>query len=381
LLEKKGNVIIVGDDDQAIYENRNSSPKYLRDLFDNKEFEKFELPFCSRCTNAIVKAVNSVIDVSKSLKNLKGRIDKRFIYFDEDKEKDSIAYPKITAIQLSTAKLIAKYINKAISKITKEEIIESYDKDYQTVLIVGQSHYLKKVHEDLRKFYPEIIFNKRSEVEYKLIDAYRLLLTDDNSNLAWRIIAEIFLDTDVLRDIIIKSLVGTPFKELLEEKFIKLHMQVIDIIKSINKENNNDDILNLLNEKIPDYFIDVYYYFRSIDESQITIDKTKPSIMLTTFKGCKGLSAGHVFIIGANNGSIPKDVTSIKDIDISEFIVALSRTRKSCYVISNKWLISPFAGKKYILPFSKTIFLDFIPKELINDLGYRDLKGLKKLVE
>lgn len=60
-LSKKGNILIVGDDDQAVYDGRSASPSFLRDLYRSGNFEVFELPFCSRCPEVIVNAINVLI--------------------------------------------------------------------------------------------------------------------------------------------------------------------------------------------------------------------------------------------------------------------------------------------------------------------------------
>jgi superfamily I DNA/RNA helicase len=66
-LEKKGAILIVGDDDQAIYDDRFASPSYLRDKLKSGEYENFELPFCGRCPEAIVNATNSIIKAAQEL--------------------------------------------------------------------------------------------------------------------------------------------------------------------------------------------------------------------------------------------------------------------------------------------------------------------------
>ena len=48
-LESKGNILIVGDDDQSVYEDRCASPDYLREKYSSGEYEIFELPYCGRC--------------------------------------------------------------------------------------------------------------------------------------------------------------------------------------------------------------------------------------------------------------------------------------------------------------------------------------------
>lgn len=61
----------------------------------------------------------------------------------------------------------------------------------------------------------------------------------------------------------------------------------------------------------------------------------KPKIMVTSYVAAKGLSAAHVFVTGLNVGHLPyrEDPT---DDEVRQFLVALSRTRKQCHLISCK---------------------------------------------
>jgi superfamily I DNA/RNA helicase len=60
----------------------------------------------------------------------------------------------------------------------------------------------------------------------------------------------------------------------------------------------------------------------------------------------------------------------ISDIKCCKFIVALTRTRKQCHIISNKWLISPKTHDgKWAEKFERSQFIEMIPSELIDDQG------------
>ena len=115
-------------------------------------------------------------------------------------------------------------------------------------------------------------------------------------------------------------------------------------------------------------------------QEEEAVDKSKPSILLTSFNGCKGLSGGHVFIVGAHNGSIPKDVNDVQDIEFSQFIVALTRTRKRCHIVSNKWHSKVKDDSGGWLPlFEKSLFTGFIDSTFIEDLGDLNAAAIKAL--
>jgi superfamily I DNA/RNA helicase len=59
-----------------------------------------------------------------------------------------------------------------------------------------------------------------------------------------------------------------------------------------------------------------------------------PDVLFTSLVGSKGLSAEHVFIVGMNNKHFPRNPGAVTDDEICSLIVALSRTRQRCHVIS-----------------------------------------------
>ena len=62
ILGSKSPVLIAGDDDQALYVNlKYASPDFIREIAADGTHETFELPFCSRCTEVVVAAVNEAL--------------------------------------------------------------------------------------------------------------------------------------------------------------------------------------------------------------------------------------------------------------------------------------------------------------------------------
>jgi superfamily I DNA/RNA helicase len=337
-LGTKGNILIVGDDDQAVYDGRSASPSFLRDLYRSGTFEVFELPFCSRCPEVLVDAINAFIERAQTDGHLKDRIAKRYECFLNDKEADSLTHPKIIVAQCTTARVVARYIQKEMAKIDPEDIEESHRDSYPTVLILGARQYLREIEKELSKTYKQIVYTPSSENDYGVIDGYSLLLRNGRSNLAWRILAEVFLDVNLLKDAMAKSTGGTPFVDVLEKDFVDRHIHALDLLIAIREGHElTKSQHSELNDILSPYATEVLAAFApSAKTEKVETDTTLPTILLTSLKGSKGLSAGYVFIVGANNGSLPRDPRHIEDVEISQFIVAMSRTRKQCHIVSNR---------------------------------------------
>jgi superfamily I DNA/RNA helicase len=371
-LEKKGPILIVGDDDQAVYEGRAASATHLRNLYKSGRYKVFELPYCSRCPKVIVDATNALLSNAKARGYLRGRIAKRYECYLETKEEDSKKYPKLVIAECTTGRIVPKYVQQEITSIDANDIIESHKQGYPTVLIVGPRQYLREAEQQLGKIYSNLSYTRPSEMEYGIADAYELLLRDKESNLGWRILLELFYPPDRQKEILFKTTDGRPMIDLLENQFVQRHVDAIKVVQQIK----HDDIVTpkqqrVLKKAAGNSTAEVVEHFSPSDEEEDrAVDDDEPSILLTSYVGSKGLSAGHVFVIGAHNGSMPRDPKQIKDIEISQFLVALTRTRKQCHVISNQWLISPKNKHgQWLTRNEKSTFVSWIPKNLIEDRG------------
>ena len=133
LLAKKSPILLAGDDDQALYESlKSASAKHIRQRHggNNSDYTPFSLPFCSRCTQVIVEAINDIITNATKDGYLNNRIPKPFLYFDGDetKNKESEKYSQIVYKSLH-AKQIPWFIQQQIEEIAKEvkgQIFSSY---------------------------------------------------------------------------------------------------------------------------------------------------------------------------------------------------------------------------------------------------------------
>lgn len=384
ILEDRGPILIAGDDDQALYDGRSASSKYIKRLYKSGLYEKFRPGYCSRCTEVIVSAANNFLKNVQGHNLLNGRIPKKFKCYLPDKGIDSKKYPKIDFVECSLIKTVGKYIVSEIENtIDKKDIDDSFidNEGYPTVLIIGPAHYLREVNIVLSKYYDNIQFSPAEDSSYSIIDGYRLILKNEYSNLGWRILAEFSVTDQELINIVMETQSETDIIDLLPKEIIEKHKTVLKLIKKISdKESFEEAYLKLLKKLSPDNYSEIienFMYKEEVQEEKL-IDKTKPSFLLTSYKGAKGLSGGHVFILGAHDRMLPKDKNHISDIEISQFYVALTRARKKLSIINNRWFNMPLNEKgEYIEQQKRSIFVDWIPNELINDLGYKKSEDIK----
>jgi superfamily I DNA/RNA helicase len=303
-------IVVAGDDDQALYSQlRGANWEHIRALHNAREYEVFELPFCMRCPEVIVSAVNDILLQARKLDKLAGRIKKPYKHFAPVKGEDSRRYPRIqlisTSVQRKNANYFGRFIDEVISEIPQEEIEEANLKGEPVVLIVGSKQYLRQVEQHLTQAGRTI--QSRSEHEHALTAerGLELLKKNPKSNLGWRIILEVRKKGAAIaavRDAGTKR----PLHEIIPEEF---------------KNGILDEVENFSVPK------------EKVDERKEVKGLT---IKLASFEGAKGLSAQHVFLIGLHTGDLPHDEQDIQDIEICKFLVGLTRTKKRCHLLWTK---------------------------------------------
>lgn len=97
----------------------------------------------------------------------------------------------------------------------------------------------------------------------------------------------------------------------------------------------------------------------SDDEENTANAEPRIKILLTNYLGSKGLAANHVFIVGLSNGIFPANAQSPSDEEVCKFLVALTRTKKTCDLVTNKEY-SEELGYGVDNP---SVFLKWVPKD------------------
>lgn len=345
LLAEKSPVLLVGDDDQALYEDlKSASAKYIRDRFSDNcpDYESFTLPHCRRCTSVIVNAVNDII--TSAIKNnfLKERADKKYEYFqDKNKDIESNENQKIIYSQ-QFARKIPWFIEQQIGKIA-EEIKGKF-----SVLIISPTKtQIRLIVDALRgKGFINIeSTEKKDEKGLPMLDGLKILLDDENSNLGWRIVSRSVLSDTDFESVLKESNKDNAkcFAELISSKQKKEISDILKILRSIKndkkvKEEKLDEVLRKVG--FGPFDIARNYLKDEINSNSMRIGNPglrKIPIKATTIQSSKGLAADYVFITYFDDKYFikNKDKKNIEDKEICNFLVALTRARRKVFLISS----------------------------------------------
>lgn len=339
-------VLIAGDDDQALYGFKDASPAFIRELALRDDVEMFDLPYCSRCTEVVVAAVNELVDQAQRRGNLVGRVDRNYLCYLPEKGQDSDDHPQLIHARCSVdnnkSPYMRRYIAEQIDAIPKKDIEASHAGPHATALVVGRLHYVRQVYNFLVESGHTNVRLQRSEgVPIQLLDAYRRLASDTKSRLGWRIV--LHLEPCEGLNAILKAIHedGDELNELLPNDYKERHLSLAALVELLidgqeldtEQEAELSAALGMDTQAVKgELALDPE---EDQDPPEAEQDPDAPSIICTSLVGAKGLSAEHVFVVGFVNGDLPKEPAAITDDEVCELIVALSRTRKACHLVSS----------------------------------------------
>ncbi len=322
--------LIAGDDDQALYcILRDSQPDLIRKLYHDEDVETFELPFCLRCPKPVVDGFTDILIEAKSKGLLSSRIDKKFNFFPPEKIKDTKKYPKLKLVTSSIQRsntlagnYLGRYIVGEIKKIPKNEIIEANTDGCFVVMVIGPKYYLDSLLPIFEAERIRVDYEAKSEKELDIRDGYKILQNNKTSTLGWRIVVEIRKPSNYSE--VVSKIVAdrTSILELLPKAYV-------------------DEVLSETDK-----------YKEEAAKKEIETDKQGLTVKLTSYEGAKGLSAQHIFILGLQNKYLPRDPSNITDIEVCRLLVALTRTRKQCHMLT----VKNFGG----IPTTPSIFVSWV---------------------
>jgi superfamily I DNA/RNA helicase len=344
LIGSKSEIIIVGDDDQALYLWKGGDPKYIRDKYhsSNTEYKSFTLRWCNRCPQVIVDTFHSVVGVYGSL--LKNRVsDKEYICFIPKKGNDSKLNPQIGLIKASQYG-IAKQIKNQLKDILLNQSIKS-------VLVIGEDKSTYKLLTTVANSLREFGFNN---VEYKydndrvyyfdvdFLEAYRILGKEENSVLAWRVLSGKLATKDTTHLLNNFNNDADVFIKNLDDDFKKTHINYAKALKKLKdgpesiRKQVTDTTIEELEKEITESSKDKREVFtRQLVKSTHHIPSPLSNLEITVcnIMGSKGLGADVVFLLGFDHKKLPTKATPTEG-EVYQFLVALTRTQKRMYLIN-----------------------------------------------
>lgn len=377
-LARQNQVLISGDDDQSLYGFKEANPSIIRQLANDNAYKRFELPYCSRCTDVLVAAANDFAKFAEDQGALSGRVPKLFLPH-ESKAEASKRYPKIVHAACTTnrknAYYSAEYITRELRKLTDDDFNEAAANDCLAALIIGPGHIVKDVHGALSDEFPWVQKKDRTSDDIVSIDGYRKIAQDGQSELGWRIVGHCHLPIKIALLESEASQAETPLVEKLAPDFRAMHEEAAELVnKLLAHEELSETELGKLQQltqmpleevctrigvvDIGDVDEEVVMESPPISES----DQVLKTGLATTILSSKGLSALHVFIVGVMEGGFPKNSMKLTEEEACSFLVALTRARSSCHILT----IDRYGGGKFGAPPCLNSIARHLTKILVN---------------
>jgi superfamily I DNA/RNA helicase len=342
LLATRSPTLIVGDDDQALYGFKHAAADYLRDLVKRPDYERFELPYCSRCTTVLVEATHQIVRTAVAMGLLKGRIDKPYLSYLPDKRADSARYPRIIharcSVERNNAPYVCRYVAEQIRQVSAGDVARSRQGGHPTVLVIGPVQFVRRIFQHLEALdLPNVDFRTSTELTAEALDAYRRLAKDERSRLGWRILLYLWHPSGWEKRIRRAILDGDELFDLLDNGFRERHLRIASLLARILRSeeiSSEDQAVIETAVGLPLAGLRKQLGLDPADEGDDDNDVDKPTIVLTSLLGAKGLQAEHVFVVGVNEGHFPLVNASPTDDEVCCLLVALTRARQSCSIVS-----------------------------------------------
>jgi len=308
LLAAHSKIVIAGDDDQALYgQLRGASWEHIRDrAASGSTYKSFSLPFCSRCPEVVVSAVDDILNEAARQNTLMGRVSKPFIYFDNGTRKNDPHIDVVTSeLQGSAHNAFGKHIA-AILQAEKNkpspEVAQAQKDNEPVALVIGSLARVNEVRSYLAKAgLPSVSSDAKTKPR---TEAYDILATDPKSNLGWRIVVDEEYGDKAAQPVRLAVRHKKPLVDVINQAMRKKIEAEVKAWKSRTTAPSG--------AKKAAAGLDFRIECVSVERS-------------------KGKAAPYVFLVGLSTAS--KKPATINDLAICRFLVALTRTRAKCSIL------------------------------------------------
>jgi len=353
LINEPNGLLIVGDDEQVLYEElKSSNPTLIQNRYQNTNYSKGMLPFCNRCSFHITKSSGHFIQQDREAEC----IDKIYLPINTDD-----GCPKVQVIACATPSSAVDYITKFVENNTKEiherknKLANGEEKDaFLLILTPGKKvKFYTNKRFDGKKIIDELISEYKadnryfSDDYYKISSYYNLANYPQNNftfrkvlyyeNIAEARIHELIegamqngqdfgeFESEETKSVIKKC---NDIKDVVEEEGVEIEDKIetmAGIISIADKDRLKEDIAQKpINQEVVE---EIEYEEEGEAELEEIEVKKMGAVELMSIVGSKGLSADHVIIIGFDN-------VNMDWITKNAFYVAMTRARESLHIIT-----------------------------------------------
>ncbi len=337
LLEYFEETIILGDDDQCIYDFKDASSEKIIQFYNDLVVEKIDHEHkCHRCPDKVVEHATNLI------KNNKKRVNKLWY---KSGRKGELIY-----LQKQNLEEMTDYVVRNIKNITEK------DPDASVLILTPV------------KFISEPVIQKLIEENINFENANAMKIDPIVLQKAWEVKSLFggFKYLNLLFLGYVKLSIRKPFYDLLkkhlesgqnyEELFKKLSKKLPEEVKS--EYENIETMLEL------DKYRDVKEIYDQTEGEndddklekifQIKKDPPLKKIRVMSIHKSKGLGEDYVFVLGLTDGILPNQKAGIDSIESQRrlFYVAMTRAKKCLCIISILKIPGKYARKMNIEKFS-----------------------------
>ncbi len=376
-------VIIVGDDEQTLYEQlKSGKPTLIRNLYKDTRYANGMLPFCGRSSYHITKSADYFIRQCRE----KLCIEKIYLPL-----KSSSDGPKVQIIACATSPTAVDYIEQFVADHKAEieerrrqlEAREAKDAFLLILTPAREVHFYGSAKNTLKTIALEYQPEDRSfsESYYELLSYYSLANNPLNNFTFRKVLHYQRISPGRVHELVVASMeIGKDLYELDEPEIQDALSKCNDVRAILDSEDPTMEKLGRISDLIPT--IDKIRLQTEIERGDITQEKIAQleheeeeeaeleqievkrmgAVELMTIVGSKGLSADHVIILGFDN-------VNMSWITTNAFYVAITRARKSLHILTA--LKSGGARQAHA-------FLDQLPDDQVEFCTYKKTNHSKR---
>jgi superfamily I DNA/RNA helicase len=228
------------------------------------------------------------------------------------------------SVQRGNANYFGQYIEECIGAIPEADAKLAAEKGEPVALVIGSDPYRRQVQEYLEER-GLVTVGEAASIGAR-DQALEFLAQDPQCNLGWRIILSCGADAVARGTVRAAALIGAPLAEAIPATDRDAVLKEAEVWAANRVQEKTDDV-----------------------------PAKVPPVKVASFEGSKGASAQYVFLLGLQDGDMPRNPADIKDIEICRFLVGLTRTKKKCEVLVTKRFGDKFKRPSMFLGWIKPV--------------------------